>query len=485
MTALREKTVNGVKWSAIDTLSSYCITFVVSLVLARLLTPDEYGQIGIAMIFIAIANCFVDSGLSNAIIRKKDASDIDYSTVFISNLCISGCITLLLYGLAPLIAQYFRDESLTEILRVLSFMVVVNALAIIQRTRLTKALNFKTQTVIGLSSTVTSGVIGIGMAWAGYGTWALVWQQLSRQLIESTMLWTLQRGCPRMRFSKAHFDELFGFGWKIMLSGLIQTVWRQLIPTVLGKHYGKRTLGLYTRAYQFNSLFSENLTSMIQRVSFSSLSTLQDEEERLREAYRKVTRMTMAATTTCLLGLCATAEPMIYTLIGAQWLPCVDYLRILSIALLSYPICSINANMFQVKGRSDLFLRLEIVQKVLALIPLALCILYNIYWLLWGMVGSNVLSYLIVAHFSGRLTGYRLKEQIKDILPSTAIAVGMSIVVWSIGQIAIARPIILVMQIAVGMLVAIGLHAWFKLPEYQEAKTIVTKMVHHKRAKNE
>lgn len=465
----------------IDVVSNYGITFVVSIVLARLLTPDEYGIVGTALIFIALGNCFVDSGMGNAIIRKQKVDAVDYSTVFISNMCISAAVTAILYLCAPSIALFFKMPTLTQVIRVLSFIIVINALAITQRTRMTKNIDFKTQALISLPCTIASGIIGIIMAVKGFGVWALVGQQLSRQILDTILLWIVNRGFPRLVFSFRRFKSLFGFGWKILVSGLIQTIWRQAYPILIGKCYGSATLGQYTRAYQFCSIVSENMTSVIQRVSFPSLSSIQDDPERLLSAYKRVIRTTMAITSTSLLGLCAAAPSLIVTMIGPQWLPSIRLLQILCISMLFYPLTSINSNMLQIHGRSDWFLKVEIIQKILALSTLAIGIAFNIYWMLVSSIATNFISFLVAAHYSTKLTRHNAFRQIKDLLPEGLIAASMALVVHAVLLLPVAPYIQLSIQIIVGAAWTIVWNLILKLPESVEIRNIIGKIVHRPR----
>lgn len=359
--SLKNKTVKGVSWSFIDNLASSGISFLVGLVLARLLTPSEYGIMAIITIFIAVSNSIVDSGFSNALIRKTDAKRVDYNTVFIFNLIVSAALYVVLFFLAPAISAFFREPLLVDVMRVIGWVLLINALAIIPRTLFVKDVNFKTQTKVSLIASLSSGVVGIGMAFSGMGVWSLVGQQLSRQLLNTLFLWVYCKWRPIWEFSVQSFKELFGFGSKLLLSGLLDTVFKEIYSLVIGRCYTAAQLGQYTRASQFNQIFSSNLTSVIQRVSYPVLSTIQDEPERLREAYRKVIKSTMLITFACMLGLAAVAKPLIVLLIGEKWLPAVGFLQIICFSGMLYPLHAINLNILQVKGRSDLFLRLEVI----------------------------------------------------------------------------------------------------------------------------
>ncbi len=453
-----------------DSISSQGVTFLVGLVLARLLTPHEYGLIGYIMILVAVFNSIVDSGFSNALIRKKDTGETDYSTAFIFNLAVSLVMVAAMVLVAGPFSRFFKEPQLVPLVRVMSVIVVINALALIQRTRLVKSVDFKTQTKASLISSVSSGAVGLAMAFGGLGVWSLVGQQISRQLINTVCLWILNRWMPSWRFSWSSFRELFGFGWKLLVSGLIDTVWKEIYQLVIGKFYSTSTLGQYTRGKQFSDIFSSNMTSIVQRVSYPVLSSIQDERERMREGYRKIIRTTMLASFVLLFGLSAVAESLLTVLIGPRWLEAAHYLQIICFAASLYPLHAINLNMLQVQGRSDLFLKLEIVKKIIAVGPLLLGIFIGIDWMLWGSLATSIIAYFLNARYSGTLIGYPIRAQIKDILPSFGVAAVMAACVWPLALLDL-RPIwMLLVQLCAGATVTIGLCEALRLPEYAEIK---------------
>lgn len=475
--SLKNKTVKGASWSFIDSISSQGVTFLVSLVLARLLTPDEYGLIGIISIFIAVFNSIVDSGFSNALIRKNDARDIDYNTVFLTNLIISILLFFVLFLSAPAISHFFNQPQLIPLLRVMGAIVIINAFAIIQRTILVKKVDFKTQTKVSLISSITSGVIGIGMAVRGCGVWSLVGLHISRQFLNSAFLWIFSKWYPKLQFSFKSFKELFSFGWKLLVSGLIDTVWREIYQVVIGKCYSPATLGQYTRAQQFANICSSNLNSVVQRVSYPVLSSVQDDKERLKGGYKRIIKVTMLVTFTLMLGMSAVAKPMILTMVGEQWLPCVPFLQIICFQMMLYPLHSLNLNMLQVQGRSDLFLKLEIIKKIIAIGPLLLGIFVNIYWMLGGSVVTGFIAYYLNAYYSGPFLNYSIKEQVKDILPGFGVAVAMAVPVFAMSFIPLNPFILLPSQIAVGAVITISICEVTKLPEYLEIKGIAIPII--------
>ena len=445
--------------------------------LARILTPDEYGLMGIITIFIGLAGSFVDSGFSNALVRKQDATDEDYNTVFIVNLAVSVFFSLLLVFGAPLIAKFFDRPPLVALTRAMSLMVVINALSIVQGTQLSKRLDFKTQTRISITSSSVSGIVGIAMALCGCGVWSLVGQQLSRALLNSALLWGFNRWIPNFSFSKKSFTEMFSFGWKLLVSGLLCSVWGQIYQIVIGKCYSPASLGHYTRAKQFANLCSSNLTGVVQRVSYPSLSTIQDDAERLKNAYRTTIKTTMLVTFCCMFGLAAVAKPMIRVLIGSKWMPCVPMLQIVCFSLVLYPLQAINLNMLQIKGRSDLFLKLEIIKKIIGIGPLLLGVFVDIYWMLWGSVVTSIISYFLNSGYSGKLVGYSTFDQMKDIAPSLGISLFMGLVVFAMNLLPVSPFILLPLQVLSGVAMVIGICEALQLKEYREAKAIFLSVV--------
>ena len=479
--SLKHKTVKGVGWSFIDNLSSSGITFLVGLVLARLLTPSEYGIMAILTIFIAVSNSIVDSGFSNALIRKTDAKQVDYNTVFLFNLVVSGLLYVVLFFAAPSISVFFKEPLLVEVMRVIGWVLVINALAIIPRTLFVKEVNFKTQTKVSLIASISSGVVGISMALAGMGVWSLVGQQLSRQLLNTLFLWIYCKWRPVWEFSIQSFKELFGFGSKLLLSGLLDTVFKEIYSLVIGRCYTSAQLGQYTRANQFNQIFSSNLTTVIQRVSYPVLSSIQDEPERLREAYRKVIKSTMLISFACMLGLAAVAKPLIILLIGEKWLPAVGFLQIICFSGMLYPLHAINLNILQVKGRSDLFLKLEIIKKIIAVGPLVLGVLFSIEYMLWGSVCTSFIAYFLNSYYSANLINYPTKEQIKDILPTFLVSFVTATAMWSLTLLHLSNCLLLPLQCLLGIILAVLIYERLQLPEYTEVKRLTLMLLRRKR----
>ncbi len=470
--SLRYKTARGISWSFIDNITSSGITFLVGLIFARLLTPAEYGVMAMIAIFIAISTSIIDSGFSNALIRKVHITGIDYNTVFYFNLIVSIILYILLFIASPAISTFFMEPILTGVTRILGWVLIINALAIIPRTQLIREVDFKTQTKVSLISSFSSGVIGIGMALGGMGVWSLVGQQLSRQFLNTLFLWIYSKWYPIWEFSTRSFKELFGFGSKLLLSGLLDTVYRNFYYIVIGHFYSSVQLGQYTRAEQFNTIFSSNLTSVVQRVSYPVLSSIQEDSERLREAYRKIIKITMLVTFACMLGLAAIAKSLVLILIGEKWLPAVHFLQILCFSGMLYPLHAINLNILQVKGRSDLFLKLEIVKKVIGVIPIAIGIFWGIECMLWGGVITSFIAYFLNSYYSANLISYSAKEQIKDIFPTFLVSFIVAIVMWGLSFWNISFYALLPIQILIGILLTLFIYEKLCLDEYLEVKRL-------------
>lgn len=469
--SLKNKTLKGVRWSFIDNIAGSGITFFVGLVLARLLSPAEFGIIGMITIFIAISNSIIDSGFSNALIRKLDATNKDYNTVFIFNLGVSLFLYLLLYVSAPAISRFYNEAQLILVTRGIGLVLICNALGVIQRTLLIKAVNFKTQAKISLIASSGSGIIGIGMAFYGFGVWSLVVQQVSRQFFNSLFLWVFNKWRPAVEFSMKSFKELFGFGSKLMISGIINTVYQNIYYLIIGKFYTSAQLGQYTRAEQFKNIFSENLTSVVQRVSYPVLSSIQNEEERLLAAYRKIIKTTMMVAFGCMLGMAAIARPIILILIGEKWFQAVTYLQIMCFAAMLYPLHAINLNILQVKGRSDLFLKLEIYKKILAVIPVSLGIFFGIEYLLLGSVFNSFIAFFLNSFYSATLINYSSLQQVKDILPTFLISIITAGIMWTFSFLPWSNWFILILQLSIGILIAWFLYEQSRLSEYLELKS--------------
>lgn len=475
--SLKNKTIKGVGWSAADAFLGQGVTFIVGLVLARLLSPDEYGLIGICLIFTTVLNGIVDSGFSNALIRKKEVTDEDYNTMFMTNMAISIVLYVLLFISAPLVSDFFHRIELTALVRVTGLVLFCNALSITQVTILAKRIDFKTKTKASLVSAVVSGVIGIAMAFMGFGVWSLVAQQLSRQLLYTLCLWVLNKWCPKFTFYKDSFKYMWGFGWKLLASGILNNVWNQLYQVVIGRCYTSSTLGHYTRANEYASIFSSNLTSIVQRVSYPVLAEIQDDKERMVLGYRKVIKVTMFVTAVCMISLGAVSEPLIYTLIGTKWHEAATYLPLICISMSLYPLHAINLNILQVLGRSDIFLYLEVLKRIVGLIPVVIGIYYGIYFMLLISIFTSIIGLYLNTWYTGKALKYTFWKQIKDITPSYMTAFIIALSVYFLKYISLPFYVILAIQLVVGVITGCVVSQLLNSEEYIELKLILIKIL--------
>jgi len=474
---LKSKTIKGVGWSAADAFLGQGVSFIVGLVLARLLSPEEYGLIGIVMIFVTVLSGVVDSGFSTAVIRKKDANDDDYNTMFYTNMVFSIILYIALAFSSPLIANFFERQELLQLVPVMGLILIINALSLTQYTILTKRIDFKSKTKVSLISSITSGIVGIICAYCGLGVWALVIQKLIQQSLYTIFLWIYNKWWPKLRFSIESFKYMWGFGWKLLISGLLNSIWNQLYQVVVGKFYNPATLGQYTRSKDYARIFSENLTTIVQRVSYPTLANIQDDQERMVAAYRKIIKVTMFVTAVCMISIGAVSEPLIVCLIGEKWLEAATYLPLICLSMSMYPLHAINLNMLQVQGRSDIFLYLEIVKKIISIAPICLGIFISIKAMLWGSIVAGIIAYFLNSYYTGKKLHYSSWMQLNDIKYSYAIACVIAAGVYFLKYLPLSCFVILPLQILVGSIIFFVICETTKPSEYIEIKSIAAKAI--------
>jgi teichuronic acid exporter len=470
---LKDKAVKGLTWSFVDNAAGQGLTFLIGIILARLLSPREFGLIGMIMVLVAISESFINSGFSSALIRKKDCTEKDYSTVFFFNLAAGILLFAILFVSAPAISRFFREPQLTLLIQVLGVVLIIDSLTLIQKAILVKRIDFKLQTKISILSSLISGAVGIGLALKGFGVWSLVAKTLFQRGATSLLLWIWNRWRPILIFSKESFQELFSFGSKLLVSGLIDTAYKNVYFLIIGKFFSAQELGFYTKADQFKKLPSQNLNNVISRVSFPVLAQLQDEPEKLKAGYQKIIRNTMLITFVLMMGLAAVAEPLVLTLIGERWRTSAGYLQLLCFVGMMYPLHALNLNMLMVQGRSDLFLKLEILKKLLAVPTIVIGIIFGIKIMILGMIVNSILAYFLNSYWSGKLIGYPVSEQLRDIAPGFFVALGSAVVVYGIG---ILLPFQdgakLVIQIVLGGLLVFTICEFSRLMPYRSIKSI-------------
>jgi len=480
--SLKQKAVSGVLWSSVDNFATQGIAFVVGIILARLLEPKEFGLIGMITIFIAVSESFIRSGFSEALIRKKECTRDDYSTVFFYNLFVGLIFFSLLYLSAPAISNFFEEPDLKNIIRVLSLVLIIDSLTIIQNAILARRVDFKLLTRISIIASTGSGIFAIILAYKGYGVWSLVALTITKRALRSLFLWLWNRWRPVLIFSKSSFVELFGFGSKLLISGLIDTIYRNIYYLVIGKYFSATELGFYTRAYNFSTFPSQNINTVMSRVTYPVLAQMQDNPVLLKEGYRRIIRSIMLVTFVMMLGLAAVAEPMVITLIGEKWRPSIIYLQMLCFAGMLYPLHALNLNMLKVQGRSDLFLKLEIIKKALAIPVIIIGVLFGIKIMIIGMIFNSFVAYYLNSYWSGKFIGYSMKKQVIDITPSFLLAAGMAIAVFIMGYfLKTSYLITLILQVILGAVLVFGFCELSKMPDYIYIKQIVVEKVFRRR----
>lgn len=471
--SLKNKTVKGIVWSSIERFSVQGIQFLVMIVMARLLTPKDYGLVGMVAIFIAVAQSLVDSGFSQALIRKQNRTETDNSTVFYFNIVVGILLYLVLFAIAPWVADFYNSPELTALMRVICLSVVFNSFVVVQRALLTVNIDFKTQAKASLTAAVVSGVIGIGMAYSGFSYWSIVAQQLVNLGLNTLLLWIFTRWRPRWIYSWGSFRELFTFGSKLMVSGLLDVVYRNMYLLVIGKVFTASSLGYYTRANQFAEFPSSNLTGIMQRVTYPVLCQIQDDDERLAQIYRRFLRLSAFLIFPLLVGLSAVAEPFVLLLLKEQWLFAATLLQIICFAMMWYPIHAINLNLLQVKGRSDLFLRLEIIKKAIAVLILCVTIPMGLIAMCVGQILSSLIALIINTNYTGKLIQVGFLRQMRDLLPTLLLSLSMWGVVYRITSCLSGIILQLIVGIVAGMVYYIALSALFHFPELKELYSII------------
>jgi O-antigen/teichoic acid export membrane protein len=415
--SLKSQATKGMIWNALEKFSVQAGQLVIGIVLARILMPEDFGLIGMLSIFIAISQTFIDSGMETGLIQKKNKTDIDFSTVFIFNFVVSASFYLILYFTAPLIADFYEMPQLVLLTRILSINIVINSLAIIQRSKLTINIDFKTIAKVNVVSVFISGGLGILFAILGYGVWALVIQQMSNAVVSVVMFWFLSKWKPSLLFSMQSFKELFGFGSKLLLSGLYAQTINNIYNIAIGKVFTASELGFFTRAKSFAELTAGTITSVLHQVSFPILSSLQDDRERMVRIFGRMIRMSAFFIFPAMSILAMVADPFINLVLTEKWAPTIPLLQWMCFARIFYPMSAINMNILNAIGRSDLFLKVDLSKFPIIVTALIITIPLGVKAMVIGQVVSSFLSFIINTYLSGKLFGYGAIAQLRDILP--------------------------------------------------------------------
>lgn len=475
MESLKSKTIKGIVWSAIERFSIQIVQFIVQIIIARLLLPKDYGLIGMLAIFIAISQTFIDGGFANALIQRKNRDEIDFSTVFYFNLIVGIILGILFFLASGIISNFYSLPELRPIIRIMSINLVILALQVVHKAKLTINIDFKTQAKASLISVVISGIIGVYMAYNGYGVWSLVVNITLNNLLQTSLLWYILKWKPLRVFSRDSFNRLFSFGSKILASNLLHTLYLNLYTMIIGKVFSATSLGYYTRADQFAQFPSSNITGILQRVTYPILSSIQDDDKRLKSIYRDYVRLFTFIVFPLMIGFAAIAKPFIIIVLTEKWLGVVPLLQILCIYYMWYPINAIHQNLMQVKGRSDLFLKLEFIKKTIGIGLLFISLPFGLNYLAWSLVAYALVSLALNTYYAAKLIDFSILQQLKDISRIFILSVIMGIGVYCVNYLDIHDILKIILAIISGLIFYIMIAKIFKMDEINQLYNLIKK----------
>jgi len=474
--------LGGLFWRFAERVGAHGVSFVVSIILARILAPEVYGTIALVTVFTTILNVFVDSGLGSALIQKKNADDLDFSSVFFFNISICCFLYAIMFFISPVIAHFYNDNTLIPIIRVLSLTIVISGVKNIQHAYVAKTLQFKRFFFATLGGTIGAAIIGIFMAYKGYGVWALVVQQIFNMTVDTIILWITVKWRPKLMFSFERLKTLLAYGWKLLVSALLDTGYTELRQLIIGKMYTSADLAFYNRGRQFPSLVVENINASINSVLFPTLSQTQDDKKRMKEITRISIKTSTYIMAPFMMGMAFCAETIIRLLLTDKWIDCVPYMRIFCITFMFYPIHTANLNAIKAMGRSDVFLKLENIKKVVGLLILISTMWFGVMIMAYSLLLSTFLSMIINSWPNRKLLEYRYEDQMKDILPSIAIAVFMGFCVYLIQYIGLGEVVTLLIQIPLGVIIYIVGSKYLKIEAYSYLLGIIKQHINTKKA---
>lgn len=428
--SLKKRALEGFFWMFIQQFGVQGINFLVSIILARLLLPGEFGLIGMITILIGFGNIFVNSGMSQSLLRTTDADEEDFSTIFFFNLVVSIIVYLIIFLVAPIVAKFYNQDILTLLIRVYTISFITNALSSIQIARLTLRFDFKSQALITIPSILISSVIGISMAYLGYGVWSLVWFSILQSIILSLHLWYFEKWTPILAFNKNKFIIHWKFGSRLLLAGLLDNFFVNAYSVVIGKYFIPAQVGFYQRAESLKQFPVSNFSLIINKVTYPLLASIQNDDERLNLVYKQIMKMVIFVIAPTLVILAVLAEPLFRFLFSEKWLPAVPYFQILCVNGILYPIHAYNLNILNVKGRSDLFLKLEIIKSVVLVLTIIISFQWGVYGLLYGTIVSSGIAFFINTYYTGKLINYNSWQQIKDLFPTILLSIFTGFVVY-------------------------------------------------------
>lgn len=473
--SLRSQTLQAFFWVFFERVGNQGIQFVVSIILARLLLPEEFGLLAMLTVFIAVGQTFINSGFGQALIQRENVTHVDECSVFYFNIFLGFLSAGLLCLAAPLISVFYQQPLLGPLTYALSLNLVINAFGVVQVTLLTRHIDFKTQLKIGVIATIISGAIGVAMAFTGFGVWSLVAQSLAANLLHTLMLWVFNSWRPSLVFSLTSLREMFAFGSRLLASGLLDTIFDNIYLIVIGKIFSPVSLGYYTRAKGMQQLIVFNMSDIIRRVTFPVFSKVQNDRPRLKRGIRNALLMLALINFPIMIGLAVVAKPLVLVLLTETWLPCVPYLQLLCVVGLLYPLHVLNLNALSAQGRSDLFFRLEVIKKVTVVLAIIITYRWGVAAMIHGQIFVSVFAYYLNTYYSGKLLDYPMTEQVRDFLPYLAATSIMGVGVYMIRYVAIFsnQLMLLVAQVVAGFVCYAGICYCFRVSAFMEVVAMI------------
>ena len=474
----RQKVFSNLIWRFLERFGSQLVSMAVQIILARMLDPTVFGTVAKVTLITSILLVFVDSGMANSLIQKKDPDDLDFSSVFYFNVVFCLILYALLFAFAPLIAKGYKDEQLIAIIRVLGLTVVVAGVKNVQQAYVSKTLQFKRFFFATLGGTLLSAAVGIAMVYMGFGVWALVFQQLTNVTVNTAILWLTVGWKPKRMFSFERLKGLLSYGWKLLASGLLDTVYNKLREIIIAVKYTDADLAFYNRGNYIPNILVENINSSIDSVLLPVLSDKQDSADCVREMTRRAIKVSTYVMMPLMMGLAVCAEPFVRFLLTEKWLPCVPYLRIFCFSYAFYPLHTANLNAIKAMGRSDMFLKLEIIKKVIGVLVLLITMNYGVYVMALSLLFTSVLDQIINSWPNNKLLGYSYVSQIKDMLPAIVLSCVMGLCAYPIQWLHLGDLPVLILQVITGAAVYAGLSALFKVDTFSYILSIIGRLLH-------
>ena len=478
-----KEVISNLCWRFLERCAAQGVTFVVSIVLARLLDPSVYGTVALVTVFTTIMQVFVDSGLGNALIQKKEADDLDFSTVFYFNISMCFILYFIMFLFAPFIAEFYGIPDLTLIVRVLSLSLVISGVKNVQQAFVSRNMLFKRFFFSTLGGTICAAALGIAMAYLGFGVWALIAQMLCNATIDTVILWFTVKWRPKRMFSFDRLRTLFSFGWKLLISSLIETVYVDLRQLLIGKIYSKEDLAHYNQGDKFPKLIVNNINASIDSVLLPTLAKAQDDRNALKGMMRRSIKVSTYIMMPMMVGLSVCANPLISLIMTEKWLPCVPFLRIFCFSYAFWPIHTANLNAIKAMGRSDLFLKLEISKKVIGIAALLATMRISVMAMAYSLLLTSITSQIINSWPNKKLLNYSYFEQIKDIMPQIAGAIIMGVFVYCIQFIGLNDILTLLIQIPLGLIIYIAFSKLFHIDSYEYILSVITGVISNRNKK--